>query len=459
MNRILNTDSYKASHWLQFPPNTTETFYYLESRGGLYSQTLFFGLQYIIKEYLETPITLNEIKEASSFFSRHGVPFNETGWMRLIEKHQGRLPIKIRAVAEGSVVENKNVLMTVQSTDPEFFWIPGYIETLLMRIWYPITVATKSLNCKRIIKGFLEATSDDLSGLPFKLHDFGSRGVSSRESAAIGGAAHLVNFMGSDTVDGVILAEKYYGTKENCAAYSIPAAEHSTITSWGKSGESAAYQNMLTQFAKPGSLLAVVSDSYDLDFAVEEIWGTELKQKVIESGATVVIRPDSGDPVKTVSKTIQSLDLKFGSSYNKKGFKLLNNVRILQGDGVNEESIRAILVDITSMGYSADNIAFGMGGALLQKLDRDTQKFAYKCSCVKVNNQKVRVFKQPKTDPGKTSKGGYLDLRKTVDGKFKTEETETASFDSYNSSLLTVFENGVIKKTYTLDEIRINSNL
>ena len=453
-NRILNTDSYKASHYIQFPPNTNKTFYYLESRGGLYGQTVFFGLQYIIKEYLTEPITLAEVEEAEKFYARHGVPFNSVGWRSLVSKHGGKLPIRIRAVKEGTVVTTKNALMTVESTDPEFYWVPGFVETLLMRIWYPITVATRSYMCKQIIKHFLEQTADDTSGLSFKLHDFGSRGVSSRESAAIGGAAHLVNFMGSDTVDGVILAEKYYGTTQPCAGYSIPAAEHSTITSWGKDSEAEAYQNMLTQFAKPGSLVAVVSDSYDLDNAVLNIWGDQLKQKVIDSGATVVIRPDSGDPETIVLRTLKNLDLKFGSTYNSKGFKVLNYVRVIQGDGVNEESIRKILNRMMVEGYSADNIAFGMGGALLQQVNRDTLKFAYKCSVAVVGSETRRVFKQPATDLGKASKAGYLDLQKDVDGKFETVEMKFPPYDNYRSQMMVVYQDGELLQPTTFDEVR-----
>lgn len=449
-NLLLDTDSYKASHYLQYPPNTTKVFSYLESRGGKYTTTVFFGLQYILMEYLSKPVTEEMVKEAAQFFAAHGEPFNTEGWMYIVNHHKGKLPLKIRAVPEGLVVPTSNVLMTVENTDPACFWLTSYVETLLMRVWYPVTVATQSWHCKQVIKSFLDATSDNTAAqIPFKLHDFGARGVSSSESSAIGGAAHLVNFMGSDTVMGVRLANEYY----NCemAAYSIPAAEHSTITTYGKEHEVDAYRNMLKQFAKPGSLVAVVSDSYDLYHAVDNIWGKELKDEVVKSGATLIVRPDSGDPATVVLKTMQLLDKNFGSAYNSKGFKVLNNVRVIQGDGINEDSIREILKTVTDAGYSADNVAFGMGGALLQQVNRDTQRFAYKASAVTVDGKVREVFKSPATDPGKASKKGYLDLvTRTSDGKFETVNNKEA----FNSIMKTVFLNGEVLQKYTLAQIR-----
>ena len=199
-NFILNTDSYKTSHWLQYPPNTEYVSSYIEARGGnnSFENVLFFGLQAYIKEYLSKPITQSDIDEAKTIFSAHGVPFNEAGWQRLIDKHQGYLPLRIQAVPEGMVIPTGQVLCQVVNTDPEFFWLTSYIETSLLRaIWYPSTVASLSYYCKQLIKAGLEKSADNLDSLPFKLHDFGARGVSSYESSALGGLAHLVNFFGN----------------------------------------------------------------------------------------------------------------------------------------------------------------------------------------------------------------------------------------------------------------------
>ena len=448
-NRILDTDSYKTSHYLQYPPDTQRVFSYLESRGSErnWDETLFFGLQYILKEYFEEPITYEEFYEASAIVPKHGVPFNQEGWQRLIEKHRGRLPLRIRAVPEGSIVPTYNALMTVENTDPEFYWLTSYFETQLMRLWYPITVATQSYYLKKLIFSYLEKTSDDpASEIHFKLHDFGARGVSSAESAAIGGAAHLVNFQGTDTIVALRLLRDYYS--HEISAYSIPAAEHSTITSWGRENETEAYRNMLKVYAKPGNLIAVVSDSWDIYNAVENIWGEALRQEVIDSGATVVIRPDSGDPIEVVSKVTNLLAERFGTTENSKGYKVLNNVRVIQGDGVNPDSIAAILENLAAQGFSATNIAFGMGGALLQKVDRDTLKFAFKCSAIERNGVWQDVYKDPVTDSGKRSKRGRLDLVKSEDDagglQYETVRLEDIQRDdaARSTAMRTVFQDG-----------------
>lgn len=408
-NPILNTDSYKTSHFVQYPPQTSRVFAYAESRGGRYDETLFFGLQAILKAEFGRPVTRRDVDEAQELLRDHGVPFNTRGWDLLLHRHDGRLPLEIRAVPEGTVVPTHNVLMTVVNTDPDFAWLPSYVETALLRIWYPVTVATISWQVRQIIRDALVETADDPEGeLPFKLHDFGARGVSSEQSAALGGLAHLVNFKGTDTLSAIVAGRRFYN--EPMAGFSIPAAEHSTITSWGRDGEAAAYANMIERFGKPGALFAVVSDSYDLYYAVEHLWGEQLRQKVVDSGATLVVRPDSGDPVSVVSKTMALLGERFGTDRNSKGYKVLRNVRVIQGDGVNPESIAAILARITAEGFSASNIAFGMGGALLQRVDRDTQGFAYKASAAEVAGCWREVFKDPVTDHHKKSKRGLLGL-------------------------------------------------
>lgn len=464
-NLILNTDSYKASHWLQYPPGVDATFFYLESRGGVYERTLFFGLQSILKEYLSQPVTAAMIGEAKAFFAAHGEPFHEAGWRHIVDAHGGMLPLRIRAVAEGTVVPTHNALMTVESTCPDCFWVPSYVETLLMRVWYPVTVATISWHVKQTIREYLERTSENAAAeLPFKLHDFGSRGVSSAESAALGGMAHIVNFRGTDTVLGVLAAREYYG--EEMAAFSIPAAEHSTITAWGRDRELDAYRNMLRQFARPGAVVACVSDSYDLFHAIEAMWGGALREEVIASGATLVVRPDSGDPADVMHRTLSMLNAAFGSTLNSKGYRVLNHVRVIQGDGVNPDSIRAILERITHAKYSAENLAFGMGGALLQKLDRDTQKFALKCSAARIDGQWIDVYKDPATDHAKASKRGRLTLaRHREHGTFRTVAlpgeavvADAAALGAgWEDALETVWVNGELRRDWSFAEVRQRS--
>jgi nicotinamide phosphoribosyltransferase len=460
-NLLLNTDSYKVSMFKQYPAGTTGVYSYIESRGGRYDSTLMFGLQAFIKEYLLEPITQADIDVADEILTANGEPFNREGWQYILDKHNGYLPLVIRAVPEGTVVPVKNVLATVENTDPECFWLTTYLETALLRaVWYPTTVATQSKAIKNIIKDYLERTGDPTL-IDFKLHDFGARGVSSMESAGIGGAAHLVNFMGTDTVTGLLYAREYYNA--GIAGFSIPAAEHSTITSWGRDGEVDAYRNMLTQFAKPGSIVAVVSDSYDVFNAAEKLWGEALRQQVVDSGATVVIRPDSGDPVTVNRQLIEILGAKFGYTTNAKGFKVLNNVRLIQGDGINELTVRSILGAFMAGGWSADNIAFGMGGALLQAIDRDTQKFAMKCSSVKVNGEWIDVQKDPITDAGKKSKAGRVKLWTNSGGEFASSVTPPTGWSDkgiggWTEALQIVYMDGALFNEVDFATVRANSN-
>lgn len=446
-NLILNCDSYKLSHFLQYPPGTAYVNSYIASRGVdedfetpfPMPNIVHFGLQIFLKKYLTKPVTMYDVEQAAHIAGLHGMPFNFEGWVHIVKTHGGLLPLEIEAVPEGTPVAIGTPQVQVRNTDPRVPWVTAYIETALLRaVWYPSTVATVSREAKITIKQYLQKTCDDYTTvLPFRLHDFGARGVSSKESAGIGGLAHLVNFMGTDTLDALHYAYKYYFA-QSMPGFSIPAAEHSTITSWRN--ETAAYRNMLTQFGKKGALVAVVSDSYDIYNACGKIWGEELRQEVLNSGATIVVRPDSGDPVKVVSACIEILGEKFGTTLNQKGFKVLHpSIRLIQGDGINLVSIKNILENLIASGWSAENIAFGMGGALLQKVNRDTFKYAMKASAIKGQNDVYwnDVFKKPVTDSTKVSKAGI----------------------QKNDNFVTVFKDGAILKSWTLDQVRANAEV
>lgn len=454
-NILINADSYKVSHTFQYPEGTEYVYSYIEARGGMFSKTVMFGLQMFIKEYLLEPITQEMIDEADEFWTAHGEPFYREGWEYILKEHKGKLPISIMAVPEGHVVPIKNVLATVVNTDPKCWWLTSFLETALLRaVWYPTTVATISYHCKQIIKKALEESSDDQEQIAFKLHDFGARGVSSMESAAIGGAAHLVNFMGTDTATAILAARKYY--YEPMAGFSIPAAEHSTITSWGRDNEVDAYRNMIKLFAKPKSLVAIVSDSYDLMNAVTEMYGTDLKKEIIDSGATIVVRPDSGDPHTVPVEVVAALGEKFGYTLNTKGYKVLHpSVRVIQGDGITVQSLPFILDNLLKAGWAADNLAFGMGGGLLQMVNRDTCQFAMKCSAICVDGEWRDVYKDPKGDHNKKSKRGQLSLIRE-NGKWNT----VPRFGhAYEDQLVHVYRNGMLLRDWKFSEIRHLANI
>ena len=460
-NICLNSDSYKFSQFNQYPAGTEYVYSYIESRGGAWDKTVFFGLQAFIKEYLTTPITQDDIDTAEAVITAHGEPFNRAGWEYILNELGGKLPVVIKAAPEGLLIPTKNVLATIVNTDPKCWWLTSFLETAILRaIWYPTTVATNSYESKKIILNALEKTGDPTL-IDFKLHDFGARGVSSMESAGLGAAAHLINFMGTDTVTGLLYCREYYGA--DMAGFSIPAMEHSTVTSWGRENEVDSYRNMLKTHGKAGAPIAFVSDSYDIFEACKK-WGTELKQDVIDSGAVVVIRPDSGHPSEVVCKCLQILEKYYGSVKNSKGYRVLNNVRVIQGDGIDHSTIRSILFVMEMNGFSADNVAFGQGGALLQQVNRDTMQFAMKCSSVGIQGadglEWRDVYKQPATDPGKNSKRGRVTLWESG-GEYESSVTRPMRWTDkgfgWDHVLKEVFRDGISLNEITFDEVRANA--
>jgi len=453
-NRILLADSYKVTHWLQYPPGTERVYSYFESRGGRFEEVVFFGLQYVLERWLAGAVITGEsIDEADAFFAAHfgrtGL-FHRAGWEHVLRAHGGRLPVTIRAVPEGTPVPVRNVLMTVENTDPECFWLTSYLETLLVQTWYPSTVATLSREMKRMILSFLDATGDP-SRIETKLHDFGFRGASSVESASLGGAAHLLSFTGTDTLAGVVLARDFYGAE--MPGFSIPAAEHSTQTAWGREHEEDAFARMLQAF--PTGVVAVVSDSWDVENAARSLWGDRLRERVLARDGTLVVRPDSGDPAVAVLKVLEILGERFGTTTNEKGYEVLPpQIAVIQGDGIDEAEARRILIAIGQNGWSADNVAFGMGGALLQKVDRDTQQFAYKCSQVTIDGKPRDVHKDPVTDHAKASKPGRLKLVRGAGG-LETVREEAAGEDL----LQEVFRDGEVLIRHRWEDVRARARL
>ena len=462
-NLILLADAYKYSHHKLYVPGTTKVYSYLESRGGKFDNTVFYGLQYFLKEYLEGPaFTQAELDEAEPFlqqvFGRDDV-FDKSKFQYILDQYDGRLPVRIRAVPEGTAVSVRNVLMTLENTDPQCFWLTNFLETLLMQVWYPCTVATISREVKKLVAdSFAEtATQGSETAIDFVLNDFGYRGVSSVESAGLGGSAHLVNFIGSDNLAGSVLAQRYYHTSE-VYGKSIPATEHSICTLLGEEGELDVFRHVLSTF--PTGTIACVSDSYNIFRSCEEYWGEELKTQILEREGTLVIRPDSGDPIRTLLAIFEILFTKFSYTTNEKGYRVLPpQVCVIQGDGVNYDAIKDMYQALTEHGISAENLVLGMGGALLQKLDRDTQRFALKCSYAKVDGEDVVVQKSPTEMDAqghivgsfKKSKGGRLKL-------IRQDDTwQTVAEDSHpkvEDQLVTVFENGELTKEWTFEEVR-----
>jgi len=482
-NLVLMGDAYKYSHHKFYEENTTTVYSYMESRGGRFNETVWYGLEMFIKEYLEgVAFTQEELDEAYEYlgtklgvFGRDDV-FDKSKFQYIIDAHGGKLPVRIKAVPEGSVVGVKNVLMTIENTDPNCYWLTNFLETIMMQLWYPITVATLSREVKKIVTDYYDKTVS-LPGdimrvaVEFVLNDFGFRGVSSVQSAGIGGSAHLINFMGSDTTVASKRICEYYNTN-TVFGKSVPATEHSIMTMKGEAGEVEMMKRVLEQY--PTGIVACVSDSYHILRACSEKWGTELRDLILSRPATpgnqLVIRPDSGHVVNTLKAVFEILFDKFGYTVNDKGFKVLPpQVRVIQGDGVNINSIIEIYQELTSLGISAENIVFGMGGKLLQAdINRDTQNFATKACFAVVNGEHRDLVKSPtEVDENgdlkpsfKKSKQGRLKLVKHyTTGKYYTVTSLEDTYVESRDELRTVFENGKLLIETKFEDIRYRARI
>ncbi len=455
---VTKTDSYKHSHYLVLPKNTTMMYSYVESRRGMYPYDLFFGLQAYLKKYLSKPFTKEDIDIAERRVNAHipGMQFNRAGWEHILNKHGGFMPVRIRAVEEGLRIPLRVPLVTVQSTDPMVPWVVGHLETTLLRgIWYPTTVATRSSWIRDILADALNKTSDltsPMDKLNFMLHDFGMRGNTSEESAGISGAAHLVNFMGTDTTDALDWVDKYYS--DDCAGFSIPATEHSSMTIYGRRNEIDAYRASIQAFAKKGAIFATVADSYDI-FDVCRMIMPQLKDSIVESGATMVLRPDSGDPMVVLPKMLELLEPIFGVTYNSKGYKVMNNIRLIWGDGINQDSVVDILEVLYGLGYGAENMAFGCGGWMVQDVTRDLQGFAMKTSAAQVDGTMIELQKDPITDPGKRSKAGMVTTYRNGDGEYYS----SLYYEDTEDELHDVYANGELFNTTTMNQVRIKAGV
>jgi nicotinamide phosphoribosyltransferase len=442
-------DSYKQIHRDMYPADTEVVYSYLEARkGAMYDYTTFFGLQYILREWLDGVVVTKELIDEAAPVLREHFKFNGDVWSRakwdhIVDAHGGRLPIKIQAVTEGKNYPIGTPLITVQNTGgAPTMWITNAMETVLQQVWEPITVCTRSNLIVGIIRDYFNQTVDENNHwlVDYYLHDFSMRGLSCMEETGIGCMAHLVNSKGTDSLMAIPYAVNYYGASIDGLAYSVPATEHSIQTSFGREREFEITRDLIHKF--PSGILSVVSDSYDIENAVR-VYCTDLKSIILNRTGKFVIRPDSprfeGDtPQDQVLWIANQLWAGFGGTLNSKGYKVIDShVGIIYGDSLTEVDIKNILETLKKNGFSAETCVFGCGSYLVRKLNRDTLRFAFKCSAQKRSGVWHDIYKSPR-DASKASKRGRFD---------DTGDLET------------VFENGSIIKTYTFDEVRKNARL
>ena len=451
------TDSYKLGHFKMYVDGTGKVCSYFESRkGAKFDETVWFGLQQVLKRFLSTKITKEMIDEAEELIYEHMGPdfdWKRERWDYIVQKYDGKLPVRIQAVREGKKIPTGNVLMQITNTDDNCAWLTNHLETVLTHVWYPSTVASLSWQVKKFLMEKLDITCDtgaNFAGLGFMLHDFGMRGASTVETAGVGGMAHLTQFMGTDTVIALKYAKKFYGAKK-AVGYSVNATEHSIMTSLGPDGEKEMICSLIEKF--PNGILSVVSDSFDYKRCVEEYYCKLFKSDIEARNGKFVVRPDSGDYNELMPWTLETLGKYFGYTVNAKGFKVLNpKVGVIWGDGLDFEAIKEIVLACMLDGWSVENLVFGMGGGLLQKVNRDTQRFAFKCCAQERNGVWYDVYKEP-TDKSKASKRGPQKLI-VENGKYKTVRDGDEDYAGFENHLVDVYLNGDILIDYTFDEVR-----
>ena len=466
-------DSYKAGHYLMYPDALLMSAYG-EFRKPMFPSTgdtrfVFCGMDHIIKTYLNRQWTLADLEHAEQFYATHNAGFTKYDFPKdlfqdFINQGTGYFPVKIEALPEGTVANIHTPVFIITAHD-KYSRLCTFLETVLTMVWYPTTVATLSRFAKELIRKSFHETVDDVDVLQdlldYKLHDFGFRACTCGEQSIIGGKAHLLNFKGSDTMSACWHAQNYDNLGLPVAT-SVPATEHSVMTSWPSEYE--AMSNLFKVYGKD-AIISCVMDSYNYDEALRNL--LPVVKRWMDANpdckCMFVIRPDSGDPVQQVLKGLHAADNCFGSDINSKGYKVLRRSAVIQGDGINIHTIKAILDAAKQNGFSALNIVFGMGGGLLQKVDRDTMSFATKLSYIAYADQEKfgthkDVMKMPASDPTKFSLPGLLHVAR--DPNNFNQVTVYPAEDPYGkrkpSIMETVYDHGPVARlsTATFDNIR-----
>lgn len=468
-NPLLLTDVYKLGHMIQYPEDTTEVYSYLEARKPN-QKTVFFGLSYYLQEYLSQPITTFHAEQFFKYYKRilGSVPESVVQKINLLVE-RGYWPVEIKAVEEGTVLDSKNILFSIRNTEPEFYWCVGFLESLLLKVWNTSTVATCSLKYKELVERYAELTCDNGFHLPFQVHDFGYRGVSSEETAELSGAGHLLSFFGTDTVPAVAFLDEHYTpeSEETIIGVSVPATEHSVMCSFGRENEFEAFDNMLR--LHPTGIVSIVSDTYDL-WNVLENYAKSRFDTIMNRDGKLVFRPDSGDPVKIIcgdpesdnplarEGALEILWRIFGGTINEKGFKVLDpHVGLIYGDGMYFERFEMMLETMKEKGFASSNLVIGVGGLLLQNHNRDEFGYSLKAThIIRHSTGSVNIYKDPITDPGKKSKCGFMKLDYCSEtNKFVTIDQVTPE-EEKTGLLQPVFRNGKVLKRYSLEQLRGN---
>lgn len=490
---ILYKDYYKTDHRRQYPEGTQYVYSNLtprESRVGGVDEVVVFGIQYFCKEYLIRQFNegfFNKpVEEVVKKYKRRmdtSLGLNAIGTDHIRALHAlGYLPIEIKALPEGTKCKLRVPVLTIQNTNPEFFWLTNFLETLLCcSVWQPMTSATIAHQYRKMLDKFAAETSDMPDFVQWQGHDFSMRGHTNVEASMTSGAGHLLSFTGTDTIPAIDFLEDFYyaDAEKELIGGSVPATEHSVVSMGSNIGldglsleeqEEKIAENEFNNYYKrlitevyPSGIVSMVSDTYDY-WRVLTQYLPELKNIIMARDGKLVIRPDSGDPVKIVcgdpaapegspanKGSIQLLWETFGGRTNSNGYKQLDpHIGLIYGDSITIERCKGICQGLKDKGFTSTNMVFGIGSFTYQYVTRDTFGFAMKATYGVINDKSFEIFKKPKTDSGmKNSARGLLHV--TEDGKLIEQVTPEMEATGL---LKTIFKDGKMIKEYTLSEIR-----
>ena len=474
------SDFYKVTHPPQYPVGTTEVYSNITARGSRLPEidrVVVFGLQYFIQEYLvhrfETEFFQADKDTVLKKYQRRmdtALGPNAVTSARWGDLHDlGYLPLMIKALPEGSRCPMRVPFLTIRNTHPDFFWLTNWVESLMSNvIWHPITTATIAHSYRRLLDTYAHKTSDLLEAVQWQGHDFSYRGMD--ESAPICGLGHLLSFTGTDTIPALDAAEDYYGAtaETELIGGSVPATEHSIMCMGGEASEHDTFRRLITE-VYPAGIVSIVSDTWDYWKILTETL-PRLKDTIMRRDGKVVIRPDSGDPVKILcgdpdaalgtpeaTGTIRLLWALFGGTVNSKGYQQLDHhIGAIYGDSITYARAEDILDRLEQQGFASTNVVFGIGSYTYQYVTRDTFGMAMKATSGLIQGRRVTISKNPKTDTGlKKSAKGLLcvDPAEAPTG-FRLREEVTPEEEATQGALRVIFENGVPGRTQTLAEVR-----
>ncbi len=487
INPLTAIDFYKADHRRQYPEGTEYVYSNFTPRSSRHAPVLddfegkvvCFGIQGFIKDFLidtwrenffkrpKTVVVSEYKRRMDSSLGEGAIPVDHIEALHDL----GYLPLRIKALSEGTRVPIKVAMLTVVNTDPRFYWLTNYLETCMSaELWKPCATATIAYEYRRLLNHYTEVTGSDPGFIPVQAHDFSFRGMSGIQDAAQSGVGHLTSFIGTDTVIAIDYAEQFYNAT-GLIGVSVPATEHSVMCMGTQVDEIGTFRRLITDLY-PSGIVSIVSDTWDFWQVITE-FARELKEEILARTPNggglckVVFRPDSGDPVKIIcgdsdaklgspefKGAVECLYDIFGGEVTAKGYKMLNSkVGLIYGDSITLTRARDILSRLEAKGFASGNIVLGVGSYTYQFLSRDSFGFAMKATWGQVKGKARSIFKDPVTDDGqKKSAKGLLRIEKTSAGLVMHDEQTAA--EEQRGELKTVFENGKLMVEVTLDDIR-----